>query len=146
LKVRIFYDNVKFRLKGSVRKRKFIEKVIREDNKMPADLSFIFTSDERIREINKEFLGHDYFTDVISFNSDMKNVVNGEVYISIDSVRKNSKVYTVPLEEEVIRVMIHGTLHLLGYTDEEEKQKVRMFELQEKMIKEFEREVYGFQV
>lgn len=146
MKVRIFYDNVKFRLKGSVRKRKFIEKVIREDNKMPADLSFIFTSDERIREINKEFLGHDYFTDVISFNSDMKNVVNGEVYISIDSVRKNSKVYTVPLEEEVIRVMIHGTLHLLGYTDEEEKQKVRMFELQEKMIKEFEREVYGFQV
>ncbi len=146
MKVRIFYDNVKFRLKGSVRKRKFIEKVIREDNKMPADLSFIFTSDERIREINKEFLGHDYFTDVISFNSEMKNVVNGEVYISIDSVRKNSKVYTVPLEEEVIRVMIHGTLHLLGYTDEEEKQKVRMFELQEKMIKEFEREVYGFQV
>jgi probable rRNA maturation factor len=139
LKVKVFYDNVKFRLRASVKKRKFIEKVIREEKKIPGDLVFIFTNDKRIREINKEFLEHDYFTDVISFSFNRGKIINGEVYISIDSVRNNSKEYQVRLEEEVIRVMIHGTLHLLGYTDEEEKKKERMFILQERRIKEFEK-------
>jgi rRNA maturation RNase YbeY len=65
--------------------------------------------------------------------------VNGEIYISIDTVRKNSKIYCVSLHEEIVRVMIHGTLHILGYTDEVEKQKERMFRLQEERVKEFEK-------
>jgi probable rRNA maturation factor len=139
LKVKVFYDNVKFRLRGSVEKKKFIEKVIRKEKKNAGDLVFIFTNDERIREINKEFLEKDYFTDVISFNLNRGKIINGEVYVSIDSVRNNSKEYRVRLEEELIRVMIHGTLHLLGYTDEDEKKKECMFKLQERRVKEFEK-------
>jgi rRNA maturation RNase YbeY len=141
LNIRIFYDGVKFRLRESGRIRKFIEKVILDEKMKPGDLFFIFTDNKRIREINIEFLNHDYNTDVISFDFNTDKLVNGEIYISIDSVRINSKEFGVSLREEVIRVMIHGTLHILGYRDSGEKEKGKMVALQEEMIKEYFRSI-----
>jgi rRNA maturation RNase YbeY len=141
LNIRIFYDGVKFRLRESGRIRKFIEKVILDEKMKPGDLFFIFTDNKRIREINIEFLNHDYNTDVISFDFNTDKLVNGEIYISIDSVRVNSKEFGVSLREEVIRVMIHGTLHILGYRDSGEKEKGKMVALQEEMIKEYFRSI-----
>jgi probable rRNA maturation factor len=134
LKIRIFYDEIDYRLTNSKNCLKLIEKVIRNKKKLPGDLSFIFTSDEKMIEINREFLDHDYFTDVIAFNNNIKKIVNGEVYISIDTVKRNAHNYKVSLRNEIVRVMIHGTLHLLGYADHNNKRKEEMRQIEDKWL------------
>ena len=137
MSIGIYYDNIKFRLRQTGNTKIFLEKVIREQKKIPGDLYFIFKDDQGVLDINRKFLKHNYYTDVISFDYSENKMVSGEVYISIDTVRKNSKIYKVRLHEEVIRVMIHGTLHICGYNDNNEKNREEMFCLQEKLVKKF---------
>ena len=137
MKIKIFYDNINFRLKGSKKIRKLIEKVIRNEEKHSDDLLFIFTSNEKIREINKEFLNHNRYTDVIAFDYSKGINIVGEIYISIDTVKLNSNNYKVSLILEVLRVMIHGTLHLCGYEDRSERQKKIMTGMEDKWIEEY---------
>ena len=115
--IKVFYDEIKFRLKGSGKIKRFLEKVILAEKMVPGDLNFVFTSDETLLDINIRFLGHDYYTDVIAFDYNSDNRVNGEVYISVDTVERNAASFGVKRDEEVARVMIHGTLHLCGYKD-----------------------------
>jgi rRNA maturation RNase YbeY len=138
LKIKIFYDDVKYRLRGSKKALKLIEKVIRSEKQLPGDLCFIITCDEKLIEINREFLSHDYFTDVIAFGYNEKNIVDGEIYISIDAVRINSYNYKVSLRRELLRVMIHGTLHLCGYNDKTRKEKTIIRKMEEEWIKKTE--------
>jgi probable rRNA maturation factor len=126
LSVRIFYDIEKFRLKGWRKAVKTIDKVIGSEFKISGDLYFIITNDETLRKINSQFLKHDYNTDVITFNYNEGNKINGEVYISIDTVKLNSRIYRVTLNDEVFRVIIHGVLHLLGYDDKKMKDRIEM--------------------
>ncbi len=123
MSIKVFYDETNFRLKGWRKIKQLIEKVIAKEHKISGDLNFIITNDKNIRSINIEFLEHDYNTDVISFDYCSGNVVNGEVYISIDTVRSNSLNYKVSLNNEVLRVIIHGVLHLLSYDDKTEEKK-----------------------
>ena len=127
-----------YRLKNSKECLKLIEKVIRSEKKLPGDLSFIITTDDKLIDINREFLDHDYFTDVIAFNNNDKEIVNGEIYISLDTVRKNAHNYKVSLRNEMLRVMIHGILHLCGYTDNSIKEKETMKFKEDKWIGEIE--------
>jgi len=141
LSIKIFYDEVEFRLKGAGKIRKFLEKVILGEDKVPGDLNFIFTGDERLLEINIKFLGHDYYTDVISFvNSEGEIEISGEIYISIDTVGRNSEIYGVKRDEEVLRVMVHGILHLCGYTDTTDEERNKMFWRQEILLEEYGRD------
>ena len=137
MSIKIFYDRVNFRLQHTGEIKRFLEKVIMEENKIPGDLNFIFTDDKSLLQINREFLEHDYFTDVISFDYSDKDIVNGEIYISIDTVRSNAGRFSVPVKNEAIRVMIHGILHLLGYLDDTDENRTVMHGIQEKRLKEF---------
>lgn len=139
MSIRIFYDNVTFRLEGWRETRRIVEKIIRSGDKVPGDLNFIITDDEDLRKINTRYLNHDYFTDVIAFNYTEGNVVNGEVYISIETVKINSRNYKVSLKTELIRVMIHGVLHLIGYEDGNEEEKMIIRKIEDKWLGEFER-------
>jgi rRNA maturation RNase YbeY len=140
LNIRIFYDDVNFRFRGWRKAVKLFCKVVGSENKIPGYLNFIVTNDAAIKKINVEFLQHNYFTDVIAFDYGSKNVISGEIYLSIDTVRSNSLNYKVSLNNEVLRVMIHGLLHLCGYTDNTEAKRNRMREMEDFWIKEFQNE------
>jgi rRNA maturation RNase YbeY len=140
LSIRIFYDDVNFRLRGWRKAVKMFCKVVGSENKIPGDLNFIVTNDDELKKINVQFLQHNYFTDVIAFDNGSLNVVGGEIYLSIDTVKINALNYKVSLNNEVLRVMIHGLLHLCGYTDNTEEARNAMKEKEDFWIKEYEKE------
>lgn len=137
MSLKIFYENTAFRLKESGKTIKHIERVIGSEGKSTGDLNFIFTDDETLLKINIDFLNHDYYTDVITFDYNSENRINGEVYISFDTVKRNAFNYNVSLKEEVLRVMIHGVLHLLGYNDKNKSDTAKMREMEDRWLKEF---------
>jgi probable rRNA maturation factor len=126
LSIKIFYDEMDFRLKGWSQVKKIIEKVISEEGKNSGDLYFILTDDKTVRKINVEFLNHNYYTDVISFNNSWDDEISGEIYMSIDTIKRNAVNYNVSLKEELVRVLIHGVLHLCGYEDKNDIEKSEM--------------------
>lgn len=132
--IKIYYRNVKFRLGKTKGIKDWIEEVIRTEGKEPGDLSFIFVNDREILEINREFLKHDYYTDVIAFDYHEGNNIEGEVYLSIDTIRKNSILFSKRLKDEVLRVMVHASLHLAGYKDDDERGKAIMREAEDKYL------------
>jgi probable rRNA maturation factor len=146
LSIRIFYDSTKYRFPGWRKAGTMLERVIRNENKVLGDLSFIITSDEILRKINKEFLNHDYYTDVIAFDNSKENIINGEIYISKETVKINALNYNVSLKKEMLRVMIHGVLHLAGYSDKSTKERKVMTILENRWLAEMKGEQDGIQV
>ena len=138
MSIQIFYDNIYFRVKNWRSIKKLIEKVISEEGKISGDLNFILTNDDILKGINIQFLKHNYYTDVISFNYGDNNIITGEIYISIDTVKRNANNYKISYNTELIRVVIHGVLHLCGYDDSNEKEKKKM-----KGLENFWLKVYG---
>jgi len=134
LKLQIFYDNTPYKLRGWKKAKELVNAIVSAEGKVVGEINFIITSDDYLRNVNKEFLKHDYFTDVISFNYSFDNTVAGEIYISEDTVRNNSIEYNVDLDNEMLRVMIHGILHLAGYNDETDAEKQEMRQLEDKWI------------
>jgi rRNA maturation RNase YbeY len=138
LSIRIFYDETDFRLKGWRKAVKIVKEVIAKEQKLSGDLSFIVTTDEIVKDINIEFLEHDYYTDVITFDYCEGKVINGEIYISLDRVKENALNYNVSFDYEILRVLIHGVLHLLGYTDLNDPDKEVMRKMEDFWIKSVE--------
>jgi rRNA maturation RNase YbeY len=146
LSIRIFYDETVFRLKRFRKAREIITEIITKENKTSGDLSFIITNDDRLKEINVEFLEHDYYTDVITFNYNEANVINGEIYISLDRIKENALNYNVSLEAELLRVLIHGVLHLVGYDDTNEEKKSEMRRMEDYWLDSLKSKDYGFSI
>ena len=111
--------------------KKIISRIIADAGRKTGVCDVIFTGDEKLYEINREFLGHDYYTDIVTFNYNEGKTVNGEIYISVDRVKDNAINLSVKLKSEIRRVIFHGFLHLCGYDDRTSEQKSRMAEREE---------------
>lgn len=104
----------------------WIERVITNEGMRIGHLSYFFCSDEDLLDINKKSLGHDYYTDVISFDCTVGDVVSGEIHISIDRIKENAIQLKEPFFRELLRVMIHGVLHFIGYSDKDDTSRLQM--------------------
>ena len=103
--------------KNEIATKNWIEKSIKNEALSPGELSFIFCSDDHILKINKDYLQHDFYTDIITFDYREGNTISGDIFISVDRVLENASTLSLPFSEEIDRVLIHGVLHIMGYKD-----------------------------
>ena len=96
---------------------RWIKAVAATHNRKVGEIGYMFVNDEKILEVNNEYLGHDYYTDVITFDYCEGNILNGDIVISLDTVRTNAEKFGKTYEDELYRVIIHGVLHLCGIND-----------------------------
>ncbi len=134
-KVQFYFLDRKPTLRERTKLKLFIEKVFILEKKKLGNLSYIFCSDEHLLGINKDFLKHDFYTDVITFDlSSSKNETEGEVYLSVDRIKDNAKQLGVSFKEELLRVIFHGALHLCGYRDKNRKDEAQMRHAENKYL------------
>ena len=115
----------------------WIKNVIEKEGKNAGEINIILTSDEGLVNINVEFLGRDYYTDIITFDYSEDNIINGELYISVDRTKENAVKFEVDELRELLRVIIHGILHMIGYNDSTEDEKKEMRIAEEKYLSEY---------
>ncbi|QIK54178.1 rRNA maturation RNase YbeY [Dysgonomonas sp. HDW5B] len=113
---------------------KWIKDVAASYDKKVGDVSYIFCSDEKILEINKAYLQHDYYTDIITFDYTDENVISGDIFISLDTVESNAKEFNTDYLEELHRIIIHGILHLCGINDKGPGEREYMTECENKAL------------
>ncbi len=123
--VRYYYQDTEFVFKPKLITKQWLKTVAGSEMKKLGDISIIFCSDNYILDTNIKYLQHDYFTDIITFDYCDGDILSGDLFISVDSVRENSIYFKTKFEDELNRVIVHGLLHLIGYDDHtEEQQKV----------------------
>lgn len=120
--------NVAFSLKNKKDLTGIILHLFKKENNVDLEsLTYIFCTDQYLRKLNRRFLNHDYYTDILTFVlSDKGNPLVSEIYISIDRVKENSQKLNISQHNELLRVIFHGALHLCGYNDNTDRQKIRM--------------------
>jgi probable rRNA maturation factor len=110
----------------SIHLKNCLKDLILREKKITGDISIVLTTDEYVLKVNQDFLQHDYYTDIITFDYCEGNVVSGDLVISLDRVKENSNIQLTSIEEELFRVIYHGVLHLCGYGDKTEKEIIEM--------------------
>ncbi|TRZ46059.1 rRNA maturation RNase YbeY [Robertkochia solimangrovi] len=122
-----FNFEIDFTLNNPLTHKEWIDKVILSEECLTGEINYIFCDDEYLYNINTEFLDHDTYTDIISFDYTEGNIISGDIFISVDRVKENALTYQTSFENELRRVMIHGILHYCGYKDKstEESQLMR---------------------
>ncbi len=121
-----FHTETKFHVEHKRILKNWIKQVVLQHRFKLGDINIILVNDEKLYELNTEVLNHDTYTDIITFNYNEKNILSGDLFISIDRVRENAGKFAVPETEEFYRVIIHGVLHLLGFDDKTKQKKTIM--------------------
>lgn len=124
--INFFSEEISFELENEVKTSEWILKTITDESKIPGEINYIFCSDEYLHKMNVEHLDHDTLTDIITFNYCVEELINTDIFISIDRVKDNAITFKTSFESELSRVIIHGVLHLVGYDDKTEEDKITM--------------------
>jgi len=124
--IRFSADSIEMPVLDQRRVNKWIRVVAADYGFTVGNINYIFCSDEKELEVNRQFLGHDYYTDVITFDYTAGQTLNGDIFISLDTVRSNAEMVGVSFEHELHRILIHGVLHLTGQGDKTPETKVEM--------------------
>jgi len=124
-----FYEDINFKLTRIGIIRMWLSHVAKNESYRLSGLNYIFCSDEYLLDMNKSYLDHHDYTDIITFdNSEKENIVNGDIFISIDRANENANQLKLTIDQEIHRLLVHGLLHLLGYKDKSKKDKTLMTE------------------
>lgn len=144
--VRFFSEDIAFNLKGKRNISKWLKTIAALEGYELGDINYIFCSDSYLLDINKQFLGHDYLTDIITFDNSEdyllekgREGVSADIYISIDTVKANGESYGEGFDRELLRVIAHGLLHLIGYDDVTESKQKRMRAAENRALKLYDR-------
>ena len=125
--IQFFFPEQSISLTNRTNLKGFIANLFKTERKKLGGLSYVFCSDDYLLQINRTHLNHNYYTDIITFDlSDSKDIIIGEIYISLDRVRDNAALLGVSLKNELHRVIFHGALHLCGYKDKTNKEEKQM--------------------
>lgn len=136
MSVYFFNEDYDYTLKHKTKLKLWVKGIIEGYKKKIGTINFIFTSNRKILEINQQFLNHDYFTDIITFNYNRNIILSGDIYISLDTVSSNSDLYSVTFENELYRVMAHGILHLIGFNDKSDVEKKQMHNAENRCLED----------
>jgi probable rRNA maturation factor len=127
-------------LQDRTRLKRLLASLFKKEKKQLGELLYIFCSDDYLLQINLEYLNHNYFTDIITFDlSEKDQLINAEIYISVDRVRENAREFGCSVRQELHRVMFHGALHLCGYKDKKPKDALLMREMEDKWLGLYDR-------
>ena len=136
-----FFSENNFELEDNVAYEKWLQNVIISEEKKEGDINYIFCDDEYLHEINVKYLNHDDYTDIISFDNAVGNILHGDIFISTERVAENAEKFQVSFQEELKRVIAHGLLHFCGYKDKtdddaqlmrkKEDEKIKMFHVEQ---------------
>ncbi len=132
-----FHYEIDFKLKDESKYRNWIENVAASEEGEISQLDYIFCTDEYLLEKNQQYLKHDTYTDIITFDYSRGKAIAGDVFVSIDRLKENSDKYNVRFNDELLRVMAHGVLHMLGYNDKSDEDRVVMRQKENDKIKLF---------
>ncbi len=134
-----FNDAIRTPLKNRKALKSFLTLLAKSEKQDFSELNYIFCSDEELLDINKRFLNHNYYTDIITFNlsATENDLMIGEIYISIDRVKENANTYNTSVITELHRVIFHGILHLCGYNDKTSDQKTKMTQKENQYLKKY---------
>lgn len=128
--IRFHNETISFSVPKPILTRRWLKSVCREEGKTLGHIDYIFCTDEYLLELNRQFLNHDYYTDILSFPF-REDPVEGDIFISVERVRENAEQLELPFDMELRRVMVHGLLHFLGYKDHPQKAKTEMTRLED---------------
>lgn len=130
--IHFFEEDISFQLEEPNKIINWVQQIINQHQQSLEEINYIFCSDSYLLNINQEYLNHDTFTDIVTFNnSEEANKIESDIFISIDRIKENANSYNKSFEHELYRVMIHGVLHLLGFDDKTEEEKSVMREKEE---------------
>ncbi len=137
-KINFFTEEIAYQIKAKRKLRAWLTFCIKNEGFILEELNFILCSDDYLLRINQDFLEHDYYTDVITFdNSEALKTILGDVFISLDRVKENARTFKSSTDEELRRIMVHGTLHLLGYKDTSKIDKKLMTQKENDYLEKF---------
>ena len=132
--IRYYQEDTSFDLKQKLATRRWLKRVAETHLRRIGSINIIFCSDPYLLEVNKQFLRHSYYTDIITFDYCEGNVLSGDLFISVDSVRENASFYGVSFADELDRVMVHGLLHLIGFDDATDAQQAKMRQMENESL------------
>ena len=132
--IQFINENTEIPVLHKRRLSQWIKSTAEEYGRKTGDITYIFCSEEKILEINLQYLNHDYFTDIITFDYSEKNVISGDIFISPETLKTNAIQFNVTFEEELLRIIIHGILHLCGQDDKTPESKLQMTAKEDKAL------------
>jgi probable rRNA maturation factor len=140
--VQIFRNHLAYQTPTDQQLLQLTQHVLISESKQAGDINIILTDNKEILDLNSRYLNRDYFTDVIAFYYNQTNPVDGDIFISLDKVYDNSRDYATRFTDELIRVIVHGVLHLIGYIDQRDEDKQQMHQLEDRYLSFYHQHIH----
>lgn len=139
--MRIFFhkERINFDVREKQKIRKWIKKVVESEGKELGELNIILTRDKELLEINKTYLSRKYLSDVITFDYNQEKKISGDIYLSVERIRENALKFNERVDREILRVIIHGILHLMGYRDKKVEEQTKMRQKEDECLYMFDK-------